>query len=127
MRTSLPAPPNRLAFGSAPLTSLIVIVSLPARPKTWICEVLATVGVPPETATAPPFTRMLPAALRLTVVELLRESPLTDSTPLANVAVTAALAGTLVAASRPAASTLLPRTRRAVRRQSLSNLMLILV
>ena len=34
-------------------------VSLPPRPKTWISDVLATVGVPPMTATAPPLTRML--------------------------------------------------------------------
>ena len=66
------APPNRFAAGSAPLTSLSVIVSLPPRPKTWIVEVLATVGVPPMTATAPPLTRMLPgrvAADRDVVVE----------------------------------------------------------
>ena len=68
VRTSLPAPPNRLAFGSAPLTSLSVTVSLPPRPKTWMSEVLATVGVPPTTAMAPPLTRILPAASRLTVI-----------------------------------------------------------
>ena len=65
VRTSLPAPPNRFARGSAPLTSLRVITSLSPRPKTRISAVLATVGVPPTTATAPPLTRILPAALRL--------------------------------------------------------------
>ena len=105
MSTSLPAPPNRLAAGSAPLTSLSVSTSLPPRPKTWITEVLATVGVPPTTATAPPLTRILPAALRLTVMLLSRLSPVTLSVPLLNDAVTAALAVALVAASTPAAST----------------------
>ena len=67
MRVSLPAPPKRFARGSAPLASLSVIVSLPPWPKTWISAVFATGGVPPVTATAPPLTRMVPAALRLTV------------------------------------------------------------
>ena len=49
--------------GSAPLTSLSVIVSLPPRPKTWISDVLATVAVPPTTATAPPLTRILPGSV----------------------------------------------------------------
>ena len=55
---------------------------------------LATVGVPPTTATAPPFTRILPAASRLITIELSALSPTTVSTPVLNVAVVAALAGT---------------------------------
>ena len=43
------------------------MMSLPPWPKTWIRLVLATVGVPPRIGTAPPLTRILPAALRLTV------------------------------------------------------------
>ena len=42
---------------------------------------LATVGVPPEIATAPPLTRMVPAALRLTVMVLSRQSPKTVRVP----------------------------------------------
>ena len=52
----------------------------------------ATVGVPPTTATAPPLTRMVPAASRLTAMLLSRESPDTLSVPALNVAVTAAFA-----------------------------------
>ena len=118
MSTSLPAPPNRLARGSAPLASLRVIVSLPPRPKTWISEVLATVGVPPTTATAPPLTRILPAASRLIVIVLSRASPVTVSVPALNVAVVAAFAGALVAASRPAASAVPANNRRALSRVS---------
>ena len=69
-------------------------MSLPPRPKTWISAVLATVGVPPMTATAPPLTRIWPAALRLTAMLLSRLSPVTLSMPLLKVAVTAAFAGT---------------------------------
>ena len=65
VRTSLPAPPNRFARGRAPFVSLRLITSLSPRPKTRISAVLATVGVPPPTGTAPPLTRMSPAALRL--------------------------------------------------------------
>ena len=42
-------------------------MSLPPRPNAWIKLVFATVGVPPVTGTAPPFTRIAPAALRLNV------------------------------------------------------------
>ena len=125
VRTSLPVPPNRFARGSAPLVSLIVIVSWPSRPETRISEVLPTVGVPPTTATAPPFTRIVPAASRLTAIELLAESPSTVSTPAANVEVVAALADALVAASTAAATTLPASSRRAARRRWLSSLMLI--
>ena len=113
---SLPAPPNRFASGSAPLASLSVIVSLPPWPKTWISAVLATVGVPPRTCTAPPLTRILPAASRLIVIVLSRLSPKTVSVPVPglNGAVVAALAGALAAARRPAASTV-PASRRARR------------
>ena len=58
---------------------------------------LATVGVPPTTVTAPPFTRIFPAASRLITIVLSRQSPITVSTPELNVAVVAAFAGTLVA------------------------------
>ena len=112
MSTSLPELPNRFAAGSAPLTSLIVITSLPPSPKTWIFEVLATVGVP-LTATAPPLTRIWPAALRLTVMLLSRLSPLTVSWPPVKVAVTAACAEAVVAARMPAASALPAIRRRA--------------
>ena len=117
----MPAPPNRFARGSAPLTWLSVIVSLPPWPKTWISVVFATVGAPPATATAPPFTRIWPAALRLIVMLLSRLSPNTVSWPAPglNDAVTAALAGTLVAASTPAARTVAASSRRTVRRQGL--------
>ena len=83
VKTSLPAPPNRLAAGSAPLASLSASASSPPWPKIWIRLVLATVGVPPVTATAPPLTRTAPAALRLAVTVLSRLSPNTDSRPLA--------------------------------------------
>jgi hypothetical protein len=59
--------------------------------------VLATVGVPPTAAIAPPFTRILPAASRLITIELLLASPKTDSTPELKVAVVAALAAGLAA------------------------------
>ena len=50
--------------GSAPLTSLSVIVSVAALAEhAGSADVLATVGVPPMTGTAPPLTRILPAAL----------------------------------------------------------------
>ena len=52
-------------------------------------EVLATVGVPPVMATAPPLTRMFPAALRLIVIVLSSESPMTVSVEPLNVAVIA--------------------------------------
>ena len=77
---SLPLPPNRSAAGSAPLISSSAMVSLPPLPNTLIRKVLATVGWPPWTATAPPLTRMLPAALRLVVIVLSRSSPVVVST-----------------------------------------------
>jgi len=117
VRTSLPAPPNRLARGSAPLTSLIVTVSLPPWPKTWMREVLATVGVPPATVMAPPLTRSLPAASRLTVMLLPALSPSTLSVPLLNVATVAALALTVVPARAPTASRAEVSSRRARRRR----------
>jgi hypothetical protein len=40
---------------------------------------LAIVGVPPWTVTAPPLTRMVPAALRLVVIALSKSSPLVVS------------------------------------------------
>ena len=78
---SLPAPPKMLAAGKAPLLSSSVILSLPAWPNTCIRVVLATVGWPPMTETAPPLMRICPAALRLRVMVLSRLSPKTDSTP----------------------------------------------
>ena len=82
---------------------------------------LATVGVPPTTATAPPLTRIVPAALREIVIELSALSPRTVSTPVlgVNVAVVAALAVAAVAASRPAASAVPASSRRAARRAAL--------
>ena len=116
---SLPAPPNRFAAGSAPFASLSVIVSLPPCPKTWISAVLATVGVPPVTATAPPLTRILPAASRLTTIELLAASPKTVSTPLLNDAVVAALACAVRPANAAVASAPPASSRRVMRRQLL--------
>ena len=83
--------------GSAPLASLKVIASLPASASTRISEVLATVGVPPDTGTAPPFTRIVPAASRESTIELGAASPVTVNTPLKNDAVVAALADGLAA------------------------------
>ena len=80
---SLPVPPNRLALGNAPFASSRVSVSLPAPPTTEIDRVLATVGVPPVTATAPPFTRIVPAASRLITMVLFWASPTTVRTPRA--------------------------------------------
>src|SRR5262249_12306705 len=77
-------PPKMIPCGRAPLASSKVIVSLPAWPKTVIELVLATVGVPPKTVTAPPLTRILPAASRLTVRALPAASPKTDSGPPAD-------------------------------------------
>ena len=76
---------------------------------------LATVGVPPMTETAPPLTRIVPAASRLTVMLLSRLSPLTLSTPLLNDAVTAACAVAAVAAAKLAATAAPVDSRRAAR------------
>ena len=59
--------------------------------------VLATVGVPPRIATAPPLTRIVPAASRLTVMVLSMASPMMLSMPAAGmkVAVTAGTARSL--------------------------------
>ncbi len=91
IRVSLPSPPKRLADGSAPLASSREIMSLPACPKTWMSDVLATVGAPPATEMAPPLTRMLPATSRLTTIVLDWASPKTVRTcaPGENVAETA--------------------------------------
>jgi hypothetical protein len=78
---------------------------------------LATFGEPPLTVTAPPLTRILPAASRLTVIVLSRLSPNTDSVPALNVAVVAAFAGTVVAAITPTDSAAAVSTRRAARRE----------
>ncbi len=53
-----------------------------AWPNTWISPVLATVGWPPTTATAPPLMRMFPAASRLAMIVLSWLSSITDSTPV---------------------------------------------
>jgi len=65
--------------------------SLPPCPNTSISAVLATVGLPPRTGTAPPLMRMFPAALRLTTMLLASASPNTVNTPAPgmNAAVTA--------------------------------------
>ena len=103
--------------GSAPDAWLRVIVSLPPRPNTWIRATLATVGVPPRTGTAPPLTRISPAALRLIWMLLSRLSPSTLSTPLdaENCAVTAALADWLRPKITPAPITPPTTSRRAKR------------
>ena len=53
-----------------------------AWPNTWIMAVLATVGVPPGIGTAPPLTRICPAASRLAMMLLSASSPNTDRKPL---------------------------------------------
>ena len=64
---SFPAPPNRFAPGSAPFASLrrdrVVAGLTEDLDQAWCSR---PSGVPPVTATAPPFTRILPAASRLT-------------------------------------------------------------
>ena len=102
---SLPAPPKRFARGSAPCASVSVMMSLPPWPKTCISAVLATVGVPPLTGTAPPLIRICPAALRLRSMVLLRASPSTERVPLAgvNVAVTAWMENSLPSTCSPRA------------------------
>jgi hypothetical protein len=77
-------------------------VSLPALPKTEIDVVLATVGVPPLTGTAPPLTRMFPAASRLTEMALSTALPFTVRTPAANEAETPFTAFGAACAGRPA-------------------------
>src|SRR5438046_6262087 len=54
-------------------------------------EVFATVAAPPVSGTAPPLTRICPAASRLTTIVLFWASPTTDRmpVPVANDAVTA--------------------------------------
>ena len=70
--------------GSAPLASLSVMVSLPPWPND-----LDQAGVGDrrraarESRTAPPLTRIVPAASRLTVIVLSRPSPKTVSLPAA--------------------------------------------
>ena len=83
MSVSLPSPPNSWAEGSAPLVSSSEIVSSPPWPNTWISVVLATVGWPPSMDTAPPLTRICPAALRLIVMVLPSLSPISVSKPVA--------------------------------------------
>ena len=99
-------------------------MSLPAWPKTWISAVLATVGVPPVTAIAPPFTRIFPAASRLIVIELLAASPNTVRTPPLKDAVVAAWAGAVAASDTAAASTA-PTSNRWVRRRQVLRLRFI--
>ena len=53
-----------------------VVATLTEDRGSWL--VLATVGVPPVMATAPPLMRMFPAASRLSVMVLSRLSPNTD-------------------------------------------------
>ena len=125
MRTSLPAPPNRLRLRQRAVGLVEGDGVVAAQAEDRISVVLATVGVPPVTATAPPLTRILPAALRLIAMVLSAPSPSTVSTPPANVAVVAALAGRPVAANTPAASTTPISRRSAVRRQSLVCLVVI--
>src|SRR5262249_16417451 len=78
---SLPAPPKRFARGRRPLLSSNAIVSLPFKPNAWIRLVLATVGVPPLIATAPPLTWIEPVASRLITLLLSFASPVTVPIP----------------------------------------------
>ena len=121
VRTSLPAPPNRFALGSAPLASLSVIVSLPPAEDLDQRRVGHRRRAA-ATATAPPLTRILPAASRLMVIVLSAPSPKTLSVPLANVAVTAALAGKPETANIPTASAKPTSRRRALRTLVLTTL-----
>ena len=68
-------------------------------------DVLATVGVPPITGTAPPLIRIVPAALRLKVTVLPRPSPKTDRRPapgrkVAVIAMVSSQSGSAVPARR---------------------------
>ena len=116
VRVSLPAPPSRFAPGSAPFASLRATTSSPPRPKTRTSDVLATVGVPPRTATAPLFTRIFPAVSRLITIELPAPSPNTDSTPELNVPAVAALAAGLAAKAAATPRTIPASSLRVVRR-----------
>ena len=58
VRMSLPSPPNRLRSGQRAVGLVESDRVVAAWPNTWISVVLATVGVPPVTATAPPLTRI---------------------------------------------------------------------
>ena len=71
--------------------------------------VLATVGIPPWMATAPPLTRMVPAALRLTSMVLLAAAPMIISVCAAGIkdAVTASISRGSMGSK--------PETNRAVR------------
>src|SRR5436853_7517311 len=89
--------------------------------------VLATVGVPPRIATAPPFTKILPAASRLRTMVLSWPSPNTERTWLVgeNVATTAGMTrsarGSTLGRNRQGL-TGVGRRRRAVVFQSLRNM-----
>ncbi len=80
MSVSLPAPPNRLAFGerAVHLAQRDDIVRH-SSPNAVMVAVFATVGVPPRILPAPPFSRIFPAASRLITIELLLPSPNTLS------------------------------------------------
>ena len=127
VRMSLPAPPNRFAAGSAPLASLSVITSLTAE-----AEDLDQRGVGDRRRAADDGDRAavdqdLPrriAADRDRVVERCRRSR--SARRQLNVAVVAAFAGALVAASTPAASTVPASSRRAARRRPLIRLAFII-
>ena len=58
-----------------------MIVSLPPWPKTWISARVGDGRRAAEDGTAPPLTRILPAASRLTVMLLSRASPNTERVP----------------------------------------------
>jgi hypothetical protein len=111
------APPKRCAEGRVPLASLREMLSEPPRPNTVTRNVFATVGVPTGTFTAPPLTRILPAASRLMTIWLPRPSPSTVSAPVGeNDAVTAALAeaGSMATASKAAAAAVSAARRREI-------------
>ena len=87
---SLPAPPKRLARGSAPFALVErdrVVAGLAERPGSGRCWRRS--ATPPVIATAPPLTRMLPAASRLMTMLLPRSSPNTVRMPAEKEAVTA--------------------------------------
>jgi hypothetical protein len=89
VRVSFPLPPDSVALGSGPFVSSSSRLSLPPSPETRTDWMVVMVAGDPVMGTVPLFTSRLPAALRETVMALALLSPVTVSTPPAELAVTA--------------------------------------